>query len=499
MGWRRALALCMLLGVRHWFVILIATVAACGSDDTPTNVDDVDGDGWRACSEPVLPGACDCNDADRTISPSATETPAQCGNGVDEDCDGVDLCCDNDEDGYCDDVDCDDEDPEISPAAAEACTAPGEDAVDENCNGLIDEDPTCMPDDQDRDGTVACTVSPVSGCDCNDCDPGIRPGVAEVCGDGVDQDCDGSDLDCDPADMDSDGFIAGARDCNDAEPAVHAGAFEQCNSRDDDCDGTADEGCDMDADGDGWVEPAVCDSDAAVHPGQTETCDEVDNDCDGVINEVFEIPDEMHPDGTVGCVACPPGADMQWCVVDLGGGAASMTDPTLDFRNCGGCRIHCDPLGSDSCVDGSCRCSSAGADVSCAEEQRCCASGCEDLTSARNCGGCGHNCNADAVALRPHADTCADLDGDGVIAECACGTGSPCLANEMCCGGVCVTMNDDQNCGACGNVCYRGGDAARQRCLQFQPGAYRCECSPGRSNCNSMNADGCETEGDSCP
>ncbi len=31
--------------------------------------------------------------------------------------------------------------------------------------------------------------------DCDDTDPGVHPGRTEVCGDGVDQDCDGEDID----------------------------------------------------------------------------------------------------------------------------------------------------------------------------------------------------------------------------------------------------------------------------------------------------------------
>jgi hypothetical protein len=337
----------------------------------------------------------------------------------------------------------------------------------------------------------------MSGCDCNDCDPGIRPGVAEVCGDGVDQDCNGSDLACDPADVDRDGHVAGPRDCNDSDPLIHQGALERCNSLDDDCDGMADEGCDADTDGDGWAEPIGCEGDAMINPGSTEICDAVDNDCDGVINEVYALPDASFPDGPMGCVSCLAGESADYCAVDLAGDGSLATDPTLSFRNCGGCRAHCTALRSDGCVDGVCQCSATGTE--CAEDDRCCPSGCEDLTSARNCGGCGRNCNAGGVSLRPSADVCADLDGDGVVAECACGTGSPCLDGEMCCGGTCVAMSDAQNCGACGNSCYRGGDDARQVCARVMPGAYRCQCNSGRSDCNASNADGCETEGATCP
>lgn len=36
----------------------------------------------------------------------------------------------------------------------------------------------------------------VAGGDCNDADPGRNPGVTDICGDGIDQDCSGSDADC---------------------------------------------------------------------------------------------------------------------------------------------------------------------------------------------------------------------------------------------------------------------------------------------------------------
>jgi hypothetical protein len=74
--------------------------------------------------------------------------------------------------------------------------------------------------------------------DCNDQDPAIHPGAADVPEDGIDQNCDGHDAHI--TDHDGDG-VAAPLDCNDANPAIHPGAREiYGNAVDEDCSGVAD-------------------------------------------------------------------------------------------------------------------------------------------------------------------------------------------------------------------------------------------------------------------
>ena len=97
--------------------------------------------------------------------------------------------------------------------------------------------PVCP--DADGDGHQDATCG---GDDCDDGDPSVFPGADEICGDGIDQDCDGTDLPCACPDADGDGHqdaACGGDDCDDSNPAVHPGAQEICGDGvDQDCDGS---------------------------------------------------------------------------------------------------------------------------------------------------------------------------------------------------------------------------------------------------------------------
>ena len=95
---------------------------------------------------------------------------------------------DADGDGYKSNKDCDDSNAAIFPGAPEI---PG-DGIDQNCDGIDPPLDNCA--DADGDGY---TDGICGGEDCNDSDPAVYPGAPEICGDGIDQDCDGADLPCD--------------------------------------------------------------------------------------------------------------------------------------------------------------------------------------------------------------------------------------------------------------------------------------------------------------
>ena len=192
---------------------------------------------------------------------------------------------DKDGDGYTTN-DCNDNNASIHPGAQEVCG----DGIDNNCDGSIDEG--CEEKtDNDGDGYA------VAEGDCDDNDASLHPGAEEICGDNIDQDCDGFDKKCDATvDADGDGYSP-PDDLDDNDATVYPGAEEICgDGKDNDQDGVINEDCPTctDADGDGYFAETGCgtaidcnDHDPNIHPnyGIPDCGDGVDNDCDGLIDE----------------------------------------------------------------------------------------------------------------------------------------------------------------------------------------------------------------------
>ena len=168
----------------------------------------------------------DCNDFDPTINPAAEERPAD---GVDQNCDSLELCyADNDGDGYgllsilssfldCSDGgtsprdgDCNDSDLAIHPQATEQC-----DTLDNDCNGLIDDDDPNVDaetqqtfyQDNDLDGSGN-PSSNVQSC---------QPPLGYVSNA---SDCDDADPTLNAQDADTDGVSSCDGDCDDSDPVV---------------------------------------------------------------------------------------------------------------------------------------------------------------------------------------------------------------------------------------------------------------------------------------
>ncbi len=115
-------------------------------------------------------------------------------------------CTDTDTDGYfaeynCgSEIDCNNTDQGVHPGAAEICT----DNKDNDCDGNADcSDSDCKNNaacqtlctDADADGYFA-EENCDTDIDCNNAAAEIHPNAPEICGDGIDQDCDGSDISC---------------------------------------------------------------------------------------------------------------------------------------------------------------------------------------------------------------------------------------------------------------------------------------------------------------
>jgi hypothetical protein len=285
-------------------------------------------------------GTTDCNDSSSAIRPDATEVCVS-GMMVDEDCDSrvdemLNATCYADVDGdtyaamgaasslQCRDAgrptlgfcpitytnraptaavfDCAPTNAAISPDAAETCSVP---AADEDCDGMSNEGCMC------GDGMIrACTL------------PGVCSGGTEMCAGGMWGMCS------------------------------IAPVMEMCDGRDEDCDGTVDDGltvtCYADGDNDTYAaagtsavqrcpvagRPAVggcpsnftnrapgmgssdCnDSNASINPAATEICSDmampVDEDCDGMQDEMLRVT--CYADGDTDTYAPTTSAGVSRC------------------------------------------------------------------------------------------------------------------------------------------------------------------------------------------
>ncbi|HKU36586.1 MAG TPA: MopE-related protein [Polyangiales bacterium] len=300
----------------------------------------------------------------------------------------------------------------------------------------------------------------------------------------------------------------GAAVCSDGKElclAKRQPEAESCNGKDDDCDGTTDEGLDVqcytagdqcqanDTGGFDCVPASTC------KPGtlrcvngvmQTECADQVgpqaehatssgetplDEDCDGQIDEGFscqtgqEYPCYTGPAATRGKAPCKDGK----ITCSSGQLSACMNERTPKPETCAneGTDDDCDgdkddvPQRGTSCSD-----VSTGHGV------------CKQ-TAVWQCQGGAAVC-VDGTAKSEEACDGADDDCDGKVDEgydfnadeTHCGScTNRCGAGLTCCGGTCVNvLNSNQNCNGCGKMCGAGLSCCSGTCVNTRTDSKNC-------------------------
>ncbi|HKQ48930.1 MAG TPA: putative metal-binding motif-containing protein [Phycisphaerae bacterium] len=232
----------------------------------------------------------DCDDGDDTIHPGATEIV---GDGIDQDCNGSDSI---------------------------SCFVDGDGDTFGSAGTVVSADDDCLDAGESANDD-----------DCDDSAASVHPGAAEIAGDEIDQDCSGGetcfndgdddgfgatttvnsgDLDCTDV-----GEASVNTDCDDSNPAIHPGVAEVCDGLDNNCAGGADEGF-PDLDNDDTADCVDADRDGDGTPNSSDGCP--------------DDPNKTAP-GTAGCGSPePPTTDQDGVSEEMENGAPNNGDGNND-------------------------------------------------------------------------------------------------------------------------------------------------------------------------
>lgn len=307
-------------------------------------------------------------------------------------------------------------------------------------------------------------------------------GPDEICGDGLDNECNGRVDDCRICDgrpvpkNDHDNCGACGNNCRNDQACENgdctclASVPNECNGS---CANTATDERNCGACGSSCGLEQTCESgectcptDRPSHcPGQgcfnlqanSEHCGECGNTC---------------PAGQLcleGECSCPSSSHGEYCP------GVGCVDTQSSAKYCGDCETSC--LVGQLCEDGECVCA-GGLSL--------CDDACVSLsTDTENCGECGNTCPAGVACISGKCscagegysvcgDSCVALNSDTQnCGKCGreCSQGEQCAGGEcyctsqVYCGDECMPQNDDDNCGACGTSCPVGQSCSGGDCV----------------------------------
>ena len=268
-----------------------------------------------------------CNDTDNGCDPFS-EGMCQAGTFT---CDGTDLVCQGD----------------VKPACADTDHCDIGDGIDNDCDGVVDEDAFYGMTEEDRrcgepcmDGRLEC-IKGVMVC------VGATEPTPDI--------CDGIDNDCNPNTPDGSGDPLYMQPCDGPDA-------DRCK-----------EGVFVCAETSPGVYGMVCNE---TGPGRVEVCDGVDNDCDGIIDNNLTPPTPAE----LGCSNCPGGvqvvcAGAEGWKCSYNAAEVECVDQPVNGR----CFVHRNAETQCDGKDGDC---DGVADDDFQLE-----------TNVYNCGACGNNCN----------------------------------------------------------------------------------------------------------
>jgi hypothetical protein len=287
--------------------------------------------------------------------------------------------------------------------AMEVCTPAGMQAVDENCNGMTDENCACNAAE-----TRSCYSGPEGTLNVGKCVAGMQ-----TCSNGALGPC-------------MNAVTPGTETC------ANQGSDDDCNGKADDIPNLGSECVVANASGPCRTGKYQCEAGKAelacvpANMPAKETCNNVDDDCNGKVDDTFDLMSDAKNCGACGKTC---GSDEACC-------SGSCLSTKNDANNCGGCGMKC--AAASSCNGGKCKDSApppppppmdAGTpppmpgtcQPACGAGQTCCNGSCVDTKSdIKNCGACGSACSG---------------------------------TQPGCCSGKCVDLVSNSNCGQCGRDC----------------------------------------------